>query len=92
MKNFKTVLLPAVLMLVGAGSAYATKIVKQDAKLPSVGYAYHPGELVECVPSDKTCDTSGNVICTADVGRGTEEMHEWNGTVCQDKLFEPIVK
>lgn len=90
MKNFRTILLPAVLVLVGAGSAYATHLNKQNTKLPSLGYAYHPGEAVECVASQKSCDTQGSIICTADVGRGPEDMHEWNGTVCGDKLFERI--
>lgn len=92
MKNLKKFLLPAFVLLAGAGSAYATHVNKDTSKLPSQGYAYHPTETVKCVPSGKTCDTEGVVICTADVGLGTEDMYEWNGTACQQKLFERIVK
>lgn len=92
MKNLKTFLLPAFVVLAGAGSAYATHVNEASSKIPSQGYVFRPGEDPECVPSGKLCDTEGVVTCTANVGMGVEPLYELNGTSCPDTLKEPIVK
>ncbi|QBO59606.1 DUF6520 family protein [Chryseobacterium salivictor] len=90
MKNLKALLLPAVMVLAGAGSAYASHVTKDDAKSVQPGYAYHFGEEEECINVGKTCDTTGTIICTADVGMGSEPLYQLNGTSCPDKLFERV--
>ena len=86
MKNLKTLLLPAIMVLAGAGSAYATHNVKQSEKALVRGYAYHENEIEPCISSDKICDTSGTFICRGNVGMGTEDLYELSGTGCPDVL------
>lgn len=86
MKNLKTFLLPALIVMAGGGSAYATHSVKQSKKTIVEGYVKRPGQPIPCEPSSKECDTSGSFICTADVGMGSEDLYELNGTACPDKL------
>ncbi len=92
MKNFKKILLPALIALAGAGSAYATHPAENEGKAPVQGYAFHPGETVQCVNSGKQCDTNGTIICTADLGMGPEPLYQLNGTSCSTVLKERIVK
>ncbi|KIA88503.1 hypothetical protein SAMN05421876_1098 [Kaistella jeonii] len=92
MKNLKTLLLPAIMVLAGAGSAYATHLTKDDSKVTRTGYAFHPGETPKCVQSSKLCDTNGSVICTGNVGMGSETLYDINGTSCPNVLKERIVK
>lgn len=86
MKNLKTLLLPAIMVFVGAGSAYATHNVKQSEKALVRGYAYHENEVLPCIASDKLCDTSGVYICKGDVGMGDEDVYNFNGTTCPNVL------
>ncbi len=86
MKNLKTLLLPAVMVLAGAGSAYASYVVKEKDSAIVRGYVYRSGEIPECVQTSKDCDTSGTFTCTADVGMGSEPLYELNGSVCPDQL------
>lgn len=90
MKTFKMLLLPAIMVFAGAGSAYATHAEKQNKKLVTQGYAYHPDSKVACIRSSKECDTTGNIICTGNVGMGVENLYELNGTSCPDQLFEKV--
>lgn len=92
MNNFKKFLLPAVMVLAGAGSAYATHATKDNAKVIRQGYAFHSGANPECIRSSKQCDTGGDVICTGNVGMGTEVLYDLNGSVCQSPLKERVVK
>lgn len=41
MNNFKKFLLPAVMVLAGAGSAYATHATKDNTKVIRQGYDFH---------------------------------------------------
>ena len=89
MKNLKTFLLPAFVLLAGAGSAYATHTSqKSDASLVD-GYVYRPNEAVKCVNTGIKCDTEGQVVCTADVGMGSENLRNLVGTICPDNLYFP---
>lgn len=88
MKNLKSLLLPAVMVLAGAGSAYATHAEKQNKKFLTQGYVYHADAKIKCIRSTKECDTTGNIVCTGNVGMGVENLYELNGTSCPDQLFE----
>jgi len=92
MKNLKTFLLPAFIVLAGIGSAYATHVSKDEAKAIRPGYAFHPGANPECVDAQKDCSTEGQVICTADVGMGSEPLYDLNGTSCPNVLREILLK
>lgn len=86
MKNLKSLLLPAVMVLAGAGSAYATHNVKQSEKALVRGYAYHENEAQPCIPSEKVCNTSGTFICSGNVGMGSENLYQLSGTICPNVL------
>lgn len=86
MKNVRTLLLPAFVVLAGAGSAYASHIKKDEGSTVIRGYVYRPVENPECVITSKDCDTSGTFVCTADVGMGPEPLYQLNGTSCPDQL------
>ncbi|MBP2617849.1 MAG: DUF6520 family protein [Chryseobacterium sp.] len=86
MKNLKTLLLPAFVLLAGVGSAFATHLEKNDNLAIIRGYVFREGETPECVNSLKDCDTSGSFTCTADIGMGSEDLYQLNGTVCPNKL------
>ncbi|TXF78849.1 DUF6520 family protein [Chryseobacterium sp.] len=88
MKNFKKFLLPAFMVLAGAGSAFATHVNKENTKAVRPGFAYHFGENPECIDAQKECDTQGTVVCTGDVGMGTETLYELSGTGCPNSLWE----
>lgn len=90
MKNLKTLLLPAVMVLAGVGSAYASHVTQGKDKAVIRGYVYRPGERPECVRTSKDCDTSGTFTCTANVGMGTEDLYELNGSICPNKLTHTI--
>ncbi|MDQ0477462.1 DUF6520 family protein [Chryseobacterium sp. MDT2-18] len=92
MKNLKTFLLPAFVVLAGAGSAYATHINKDTSKITRQGHVFRPNAQTKCVPTGKQCDTQGTVICTADVGMGPETLYDLNGSICPTALKERIVK
>ncbi len=92
MKNLKTLLLPAVMVLAGAGSAYATHINKDTSKVTRQGHVFRPNAAIKCVPSGKQCDTEGGVTCTGNVGMGPETLYDLNGSVCPTALKERIVK
>lgn len=86
MKNLKSLLLPAVMVLAGAGSAYASFSTKEGNNAIIRGYVYREGETPECVITSKDCDTSGTFVCTADVGMGFEPLYQLNGTSCPNQL------
>ncbi len=92
MNNFKKFLLPAVMVLAGAGSAYATHATKDSVKAIRPGYAFHAGESPQCIAANKLCDTQGVVICTGNVGMGTETLYDLNGSSCNTVLKERVVK
>lgn len=90
MKNLKTLLLPAIMVFVGAGSAYATHANKETSKIVRPGYAYHFGEKQECIDAEKECDTQGTVTCQGNVGMGLETLYDYNGTSCPTALKERV--
>ncbi len=58
----KNVILTAFLLITGAGSAFASKEVKNEKIVQRQGYIYNFSEE-KCEPI-KMCDTQGEDICT----------------------------
>jgi len=88
MKTFKKLIFPAAVLLLGAGSAFATNLNKTSGKALKDGYVYRPGETVECQNVHISCSDVGENICTANVGMGSEQLFDFNGTDCPNNLFE----
>ncbi len=90
MKTLKSLVLPTALILVAAGSAFATNVSKQSAMTTVQGHVYRPNEEITCQPTSKWCDNNGSFICTVDVGMGTEDLYVLQGTDCPNKLTNSL--
>lgn len=86
MKKSKKFILPAVFVLVAAGSAFASNQSKKGNAAIVDGYVKRSNELVQCKSTGIKCSTSGGPICTADVGMGTETLWNLVGTSCETEL------
>ncbi|MBD8084646.1 hypothetical protein [Chryseobacterium caseinilyticum] len=88
MKKF---IFPVVLVLIGTGSAYATKAVKENKKAIEAGYRLvnHGGGQFECVDAEKECTTVANAnVCTW-TGPGSAQLRAVGSeTMCGDLLYE----
>lgn len=85
MKKF---ILPVAIVMIGATSALASNVSKNNTKVPETGYVFRPAEAIKCVTANVQCDTSGNVMCTADVGNGPEQLYQRiSDTSCPNPLF-----
>ncbi|MGV0978562.1 DUF6520 family protein [Empedobacter falsenii] len=91
--NFKQIILPAVIIMMGTGAAFATNQVKQkESKLAIVpGYIYS-SELNTCVPV-RMCNTEGEDICTLnDLPNGTKVFNlntSGDLSTCNVTLYKP---
>jgi len=62
MKKFKQFILPAVIVLLGAGAAFATNAAK-DSQSTETGY-YIDSSTGECKASPEECTEEQGVLCT----------------------------
>lgn len=88
MKTIRKFIFPVALVVLSAGSAFATNLSKTSNKAVKDGYVFRPGEPVECQNTHISCEDSGVDICTANVGMGTETLYDLSGSICPDNLFE----
>ena len=89
MKKFKNVLLPAVIILLGAGAAFATNAAKNSqANVP--GY-YFDDSQDKCVKKRSDCSLTGSVVCTWMDADGTSHdlALRISDTSCNQILYEP---
>ncbi|MFC4163883.1 DUF6520 family protein [Epilithonimonas zeae] len=86
MKNLRTIILPAVLVLISAGSAFATGLSKKSNATILDGYVLRPNEEQVCQNTFIKCSTEDGPICTADVGMGSENLRELSGSSCPTTL------
>ncbi|MCJ7935969.1 MAG: DUF6520 family protein [Chryseobacterium sp.] len=84
MKKF---ILPAAVILMGAGAAFATNVAKNSK---TTATSYRIGSLSEepCMLTPKECNQTGVVVCTWFDGANTHNLYEIDGTVCGTELFE----
>jgi len=87
MKILKTSLLPVILLFIGAGSAFATNLSKEGKKALVQGHVIRADQPQPCQEADIECQEDGTVICTVDVGMGSEPVFEKAGTSCGNNLY-----
>jgi hypothetical protein len=90
MKNFRKIALPVAILLMGAGSAYATTAFKTTAA-EMQGYRFDPAAPVgeKCILTEKRCSDVGNEVCTYSDVSGTNNLSQnIDGTSCGNQLFE----
>ena len=91
--NFKQIILPAVIIMMGTGAAFATNQAKQnESKLVSVpGYIYNM-ELKSC-EQVRMCNTEGNEICTLNDLPTGQQVFDLNNpgefNTCSTILYKP---
>ncbi|MPM86247.1 hypothetical protein SDC9_133336 [bioreactor metagenome] len=84
MKKFKQFILPAVIVLLGAGAAFATNAAKVSNSDPPIGH-YLDSSTKQCIETTKRCSYVGTNACTWD----SHKLYELSGTSCGRMLFEP---
>ena len=90
MKKFKQFLVPAVIILMGAGAAFATNAAKDSDSDLVTGYYTHSSTGSQCIAAEKKCSRSGTNICTWNDITGSHQLFELSETGCVDVLFEPM--
>ena len=90
MKNFKKGLLATAIILVSAGSAFATNVAKQKEVGIVQRFRYDPSQpLVKCIETPTSCESTGAELCTWTDVSGTHQMYEFiNGTMCGAPLYK----
>ena len=92
MKNLRKIALPLAILLVGAGSAYATSVEKtKDAEKALVeknGYRWVPDAPVEkCQLTEELCTTDNTgVICTVFEGGSSHNLFDGDGIPCEQVM------
>lgn len=91
MKKIRQIALPLAILLVGAGSAYATSVTKSSTKdaAEKLGYRWNPeAQGVKCVQSEELCTTenTGN-ICTVVEGSDTHQLFDGDGIPCEQVMY-----
>jgi len=90
MKKMRKIALPLAVLLVGAGSAYATSVEK-SGKLMENGFRYDPLAPVEkCIDTQKACQRDVvTTVCTWSDGVIEHDLFQnAGGTSCGNPLFE----
>lgn len=83
MKKFKQFILPAVIVLLGAGAAFATNAAKDSNVNLELGYYIDSSD--QCVKTQKNCSPTGSIACTWE----SHNLYRLNETSCVKVLFEP---
>lgn len=90
MKKFKQFLVPAVIILMGAGAAFATNAAKESQA--SVEGYYYDSTQNKCTEArGSSCSLSGSEICTWEDSNGTIHVvsRQINETTCGLPMFRP---
>jgi len=90
MKKFKQFLVPAVVILMGAGAAFATNAAKESNE--SEKMAYLDSSTNQCVEiKNANCTTTPGVICTwTDPDTEiTHDVRQLNESGCSSFLYRP---
>jgi len=91
MKNFRKIALPVAILLMGAGSAYATTALKSTNLVDQPGYRFDPSAPAgqRCILTEKMCTDVLGEVCTYSDASGTHNLFQnIDGTSCGNQLFE----
>ena len=91
MKKFKSLLLPAAIILIGAGAAFATNAAK-NSQVGVPGY-YFDSSQSKCIETDEMCSTTPGDFCTwkdpsDPLGTSHILREEINETSCGNVLYK----
>jgi len=88
MKKFKSLFLPAIIVLMGVGAAFATSSTKSPSdSIP--GYLFD-NTAGKCVEKRSNCSISGTEYCSwVDASQQSHDLSMLVGTNCVIPLYEP---
>lgn len=89
MKNLKQVILPAVIVLMGTGAAFATQVDKQKESIEVYRFD-SSAEEIKCIETPEECSTTGITLCTWSDGLQNFNLYNISheGTMCSSPLFK----
>lgn len=81
----KKILLPALIVVMGAGAAFASNIASKSAKVIPT---FRIDANDKCVPVEQDCNASTGFVCTWD-GDGSSQLYQImeSETECSQELF-----
>lgn len=82
----KKLLIPAFILVMGAGGAFGTQLAKKFA--PEDGHRIGSINEDPCVDVSQKCSTSGGTACTWSMD-GVTPLYQIDGTFCGEELFRP---
>lgn len=90
MKKFKQFILPAVVILMGAGAAFATNAAK-ESDATEEGYYFDSTQNKCIMVENSSCSQTGSVLCTwrDDYGTVHTLSKQINETICGQALYRP---
>lgn len=88
----KNLILPAFVMLIGAGTAFASGTAEKSENKLIPQFGYVSSQLGQC-EFETSCDTNGNAVCTVGNTSGNPQVkgkREVDGvTICDVLLYQP---
>lgn len=83
--------IPVVLVLLGTGGAFATKI-SNDSQVEVTGYRFGDVGEAPCVVTPQRCETmnTGNLCTWTDAQNSVHELKQISGSECGVDLYEII--
>ncbi|WP_053187064.1 DUF6520 family protein [Sunxiuqinia dokdonensis] len=89
MRKLKSLYLPAAIVLMGVGAAFATNNAKSSDDAPEPGYLFD-SSTSECMEKRSDCSPTGTVFCTwEDANNQSHSLSRLSGTSCIQPLYEP---
>ncbi|OCK51214.1 hypothetical protein BA768_17370 [Chryseobacterium sp. CBo1] len=87
----KKLIFPVVLVLMGTGSAFATKMVKESKQAIEAGYRLvnHGEGQFECINADQDCsNVASGKVCTWSADPSVQLRAVGSETMCGELLYE----
>ncbi|SDQ99545.1 hypothetical protein SAMN05421664_3032 [Chryseobacterium soldanellicola] len=86
MKKVRKIALPLAILLIGAGSAYATNVASESKAIEVFGYKYDPANPEQpCEMTSQRCETiNTGLSCTVSDPSG---VHNLFNEGCESELF-----
>jgi len=88
MKKFKQALLPAVIVLLGIGAAFATNAAQSSDSSSEPGY-FFDSSSGQCIEKAMCSSTPGNTCTWKDASNVTHNLRRLSGTSCPIQLSKP---
>lgn len=91
MNKFKNALLPAVILLIAVGAAFAGHAAKDAGDSLQPGYYFDQSAVIKCVATPEPCSSDFGDVCTwTDANGTTHSLSRFiSSTMCGAPLYKP---